>query len=58
MTERQQRYALDATKELVAAKLSNSTLRVCEEGGKEVADFIEAIYNKFVELQIREDIGT
>ncbi len=56
MTEHQKQFALVATKELVAAKLSNCNLVISEDGGQNVADFIGEIYDKFVELQNRNDV--
>lgn len=56
MTEQQKRFALEATKELVSAKLSNCNLIINENGGKDVAEFIEEIYNKLVELQNKDDV--
>lgn len=45
--------ALTYTKEIVVAKMSNTTLPVNKENGQMVADFFEAIFNKLVELDDR-----
>ena len=44
------RAALDYTKELMVAKMSNSTITMEEETGKNVALFMREVYNEFVEL--------
>ena len=41
---------LDKAVDITIAKMSNSSMIVNEDGGKDVADFIEAIYNKLVDL--------
>ena len=45
-----ERYALDAAKEIVIAKMSSSEIRVSKETGENVADFYEASYRKIAEL--------
>lgn len=39
------KYVADVTKEIVVAKMSNTTLSVNDVAGKEVADFYREIYN-------------
>ena len=43
-------YSYDIT----VAKMQNTTVSVCEEGGKKVADFMQQIYDKLVELDKSE----
>ena len=43
--------ALEYTKEIITARLSNSTGPLNKEGGQSVAEFFEAIFNKIVELE-------
>ena len=38
------KYVADVTKEIVAAKMSNATLSVSKEAGKNVADFYHEIF--------------
>ena len=47
---RSERYAIDAAKEIVIAKMSNSSLVANKENGENVAEFFESIYKKIVEL--------
>lgn len=47
---RSERYAIDAAKEIVIAKMSNSSLVANKENGENVAEFFESIYKKMVEL--------
>lgn len=44
------KVAIDYTKELMVAKLSNSIITMEEKTGKNVALFMREIYNEFVEL--------
>ncbi|WP_024295025.1 hypothetical protein [Lacrimispora indolis] len=44
------KVAVDYTKELMVAKLSNSVITMEEKTGKNVALFMREIYNEFVEL--------
>ncbi len=55
MTKNQKDWVLNSTKEIVISKLGNSTIRMSEEGGENVAEFTEKIYNKLVELVEKED---
>lgn len=42
--------AFDATKELVQARLSGSTMQIDGSGGEKVAAYFEAIYTKLAEI--------
>ena len=44
------KVAIDYTKELMVAKMSNSTITMEEKTGKNAALFMREIYNGFVEL--------
>lgn len=44
------KYAFDCTKDLMVAKMSNSTITMNEETGKNTASFMREIYNEFIEL--------
>lgn len=49
-------YALDAAKEITIARVADAKgLTIDEEGGKFVAEFYEAIYNKIRALAIAAD---
>ena len=41
---------IEKTVEITVAKMSNSSVTPNEENGKAVADFMQEIYNKLVEL--------
>jgi len=41
---------IDKTVEITVAKMGNTTTPPSEEGGKKVAEFMQVIYNKLVEL--------
>ena len=41
---------IDKTVEITVAKMSNSSISPNKENGKEVADFMQEIYNKLVEF--------
>lgn len=41
---------IDKTVEITVAKMSNSSVTPNEENGKAVANFMQEIYNKLVEL--------
>lgn len=45
-----ERIAFDATKEIVIAKMTNTTLAPCKNGGKDVGDFFQEIYDKLLEI--------
>ncbi len=47
---RHKRAALDYTKELMVAKMSNSSVVMEDKSGKDVSSFMREIYNEFVEL--------
>jgi len=42
-------------KEITIAKLTNSTVKVNKDGGKDVSDFMEEIYNKLIELDKKKE---
>lgn len=50
-----QRLALDTAKEIVVAKMSNSTIRTDADGGKAAADFFEEIYNRVLSIAKNEN---
>lgn len=43
-------YFIDTVKEITVAKLANDPRTANAESGKAVADFMQAIYDKLVEL--------
>ena len=45
-----EKIAFDTAKEIVIAKMSNSTTSADKNGGKNVADFFEEIYNRLLAL--------
>jgi hypothetical protein len=45
---------IDKTVEITVAKMSNSSITPNEENGKAVANFMQEIYNKLVELDNSE----
>ncbi len=45
-----EKLAFDATKEIVIAKMTNTTLPPCEDSGSNVGDFFKEIYNKILEI--------
>ena len=49
------RYALDIAKEIVVAKMSNSTIHPNKENGVQVADFFEEIYKRVLDLSKSEN---
>lgn len=48
------KYALDAAKEITIARMSNVDCGVTKENGEDVADFFEAVYRKIVQLAKEE----
>jgi len=42
--------AFEYAKEIVVAKMSNTNISPTKEGGENVAEFFETIFNKLVEL--------
>lgn len=44
------KYALDAAKEITVAKLSNSNVAATKDGGKNVAEFYQEIFEKIRDL--------
>lgn len=50
MDSRNNKYLLEMVRDITIAKLSNSNISICKEGGQNVADFMQEIYNKLIEL--------
>lgn len=48
-------FALTAAKEIVVAKMSNTSIVPCKKSGKEVAEFFEEIYNMIAKLATESD---
>lgn len=46
---------IEMTKEITAAKMTSTTVQTSGDGGKAVADFMQAIYDKLVEFQNNND---
>lgn len=44
------KYALDAAKEITAARMENTNMAPTKDGGKAVADFYEEIFRKVLSL--------
>lgn len=44
---------IEYVKEITVAKVSNTNTPPTEDGGKKVADFMQAIYDKLVELNAK-----
>lgn len=47
---RASKYALDVAKEITVARMSNTAITPDKNGGENVADFFEVIYNKIFEI--------
>ncbi len=47
-------YLIEKTVEITVARMANTNLAISEEGGKDVAAFMQAIYDKLSELSIKE----
>lgn len=45
------RHIIEQVKEITVAKMSNTTITPNKNGGESVADFMQEIYNKLVELE-------
>lgn len=43
-------YIIEKTVEITVAKMGNTNVSPDENGGKKVADFMQAVYNKLVDL--------
>lgn len=46
---------LDKTVEITIAKMTNTTVPPSKAGGQDVADFMQEIYNKLVELNPKDE---
>ena len=44
------KYLIDVVRDITVAKMSNTTISPNKKGGEDVADFMQEIYNKLVEL--------
>lgn len=43
-------HIIEMTKEITVARMQNTTTPPTADGGKNVADFMQAIYDKLIEL--------
>ena len=50
MDARANRYIIEMVKDITIAKMGNTTISPNKAGGQNVADFMQEIYNKLVEL--------
>lgn len=50
MDPRVNKYLIDVVRDITVAKMSNTTISLNKKGGEDVADFMQEIYNKLVEL--------
>ena len=50
MDPRVNKYLIDVVRDITVAKMSNTTISPYKKGGEDVADFMQEIYNKLVEL--------
>lgn len=48
-------WICNAVRDITIAKMSDSTVPVSKEGGIQVADFMEEIYNKLCEITSNDD---
>lgn len=48
-------WLLEMTKEITIAKMTNTNVLPNEAGGKNVADFMEIIFNKLTELDKKDN---
>ncbi|MBD5515392.1 MAG: hypothetical protein HDR06_12340 [Lachnospiraceae bacterium] len=47
-------YVIEKTVEITVARMANTNLTISEAGGKDVAAFMQAIYDKLSELVTKE----
>lgn len=47
-------FLIEKTVEITVARMANTNLPIDEDGGKDVAAFMQAIYDKLSELATRE----
>ncbi len=45
---------IDKTVEITVSRLSNTNLPINADGGKDVADFMQAIFDKIAELSVKK----
>ncbi len=55
MSSIRKREILDSVKEITVAMLSNTSTKADAESGKDVADFMQAVYDKLNELTAEKD---
>ena len=48
-------HIIEDVKEITVAKMSNSSIEISDRGGARVAEFMQAIYDKLVELNEKEN---
>lgn len=51
MTTQANRYIMEMVRDITIAAVSNSDIPPCEGSGENVADFMQEVYNKLVELE-------
>ena len=49
------KHLIEMVKEITVAKISNTNTSPSKEGGEKVAEFMQAIYDKLVELNNNAD---
>ncbi len=50
MTSAKNTHIIEMVKDITVAKMSDSSISPNKNGGRDVADFMQEIYNKLVEL--------
>ena len=55
MAKKTNSHIIDAVKEITVARMENTTMTPNADGGKNVADYMQAIYDKLVELNDKEN---
>lgn len=53
-----QKFALQAAKEIVVARVANSSVAMNAENGKLVGDYFEQVYKKLCKIATEEDFKT
>lgn len=49
------KHVIDMVKEITVAKMSNTNTPLSKEGGEKVAEFMQVIYDKLIELNNKAD---
>lgn len=49
------KHLIEMVKEITIAKMSNTNIPPTEEGGEKVAEFMQIVYDKLVELNNKAD---